>query len=106
MTEVFTNGAWTPKEGHEEAFVEAWTDFARWATAQPGSGTIRLTRDLSDPQRFVSFANWGSFEQMRAWKASDEFRPRMSRVQEHVAEFSPTELEVVVELSAQEAVSD
>lgn len=60
-----------------------------------GAGTVRLSRDLRDPGRYVSFSARESFEQMRAWKESDEFRPRMSKVQEHVAEFAPTELEVV-----------
>jgi heme-degrading monooxygenase HmoA len=105
MSEVFTMGSWTPQEGHEDSFVEAWTEFARWATAQPGARTIRLVRDLAEPQSFVSFANWGSFEQMRAWKASDEFKVRMARVQEHVVRFKPTEHEVVVELTHAETVA-
>jgi heme-degrading monooxygenase HmoA len=63
-----------------------------------GVGTVRLSRDLRDPGRYVSFSTWDSFEEMRAWKDSDEFRPRRARVQEHVAEFAPTEPDVVVRL--------
>lgn len=95
MREVYATGSWRPKEGHEEAFVEAWCEFARWVSELDGAGTVRLSRDLRDPGRYVSFSAWESLEQMRAWKDSDEFRPRMSNVQEHVAEFTPTELEVV-----------
>ena len=98
MPEVYATGSWRPKEGREEAFLESWCEFARWMSELDGAGTVRLTRDLRDPGRYVSFSAWASFEQMRAWKDSDEFRPRMSRVQEHVAEFAPTELEVVVRL--------
>ncbi len=90
MPEVYTTGSWRPEEGHAEAFLEAWKEFARWASGQPGAGAIRLARDLKDPSRFVSFARWDSFDQMRAWKGSDEFKPRMGRVQEHVAEFKAT----------------
>ena len=34
-------------------------------------------------------------EAVRGWKDSPDFKPHMSRVQEHVAEFSPAELELV-----------
>jgi heme-degrading monooxygenase HmoA len=100
MTEVFSTGAWRPKAGDEATFVEAWTAFARWATEQPGVGTIRLTRDLHDDGRFVSFAGWESLEHMHSWKASDGFASRMRSLQEHVAEFTPAELELVTALTA------
>ena len=103
MPDVYTTGWWRPEEGHTEAFVEAWTEFARWASSQAGAGTIRLARDLKNEGYFVSFARWDSFEHMRAWKEADEFKPRMGRVQEHVAEFRATELEVVVALVETEA---
>jgi heme-degrading monooxygenase HmoA len=61
----------------------------------PGAGTAVLTRDVRDPERFVSFVAWASLEAVRAWKTSPEFRPRMARVQKHVDKFAPTELEVV-----------
>jgi heme-degrading monooxygenase HmoA len=95
LPEVYASGSWRPKEGHEGAFVEAWCDFARWMSGLDGAGTVRLTRDVRDPGRYVSFSAWAGLEQMRAWKESVEFRPRMAKVQEHVAEFTPSELEVV-----------
>lgn len=98
MTEVYTTGSWKPNAGQEDAFVEAWRDFARWASDMPGAGTVRLARDLRDPERFVSFAAWESIEAVRAWKSSPEFKERMGRVQVHVDKFAPTELEVVVAL--------
>lgn len=105
MPEVYATGSWRPKEGREEAFVEAWCEFARWMSELDGAGTVRLTRDLRDPGRYVSFSVWASFNQMRAWKDLDEFRPRMAKVQEHVAEFTPTELEVVAAIEHGAAVS-
>jgi heme-degrading monooxygenase HmoA len=98
MTDVYTTGTWKPNRGDEEAFVEAWSDFARWASGMPGAGTVRLARDLRDPERFVSFAAWESIDAVRAWKSSPEFKERMSRVQVHVDRFAPTELEVVAAL--------
>jgi len=100
MSEVYSSGEWRPKPGEEDAFVEAWSEFARWASGMPGAGDVRLVRDLSEPDRFVSFAPWESMEAMRAWKGSPEFPERMGRIQAHVAEFTPTELELVRSLKA------
>jgi heme-degrading monooxygenase HmoA len=98
MGETYSSGTWTAKEGEAEAFVEAWTEFARWLTTMPGAGTARLTRDLSEPRRYVSFAPWESAEAMQAWKADPEFRQRIAAVREHVAEFTPSEFELVAEV--------
>jgi heme-degrading monooxygenase HmoA len=97
---VYTTGSWRPKEGHEAAFLEAWTVFARWASEMVGAGTVRLARDLRDSGRFVSFAARDGIGSVRAWKGSDEFKPRMAVVQQHVAEFEPTELELVRSIEA------
>jgi hypothetical protein len=74
--------------------------FARWASEMVGAGTVRLERDLLDSGRFVSFASWDDIGSVRAWKGSDEFKPRMAVVQQHVAEFKPTELEIVRSIQA------
>jgi heme-degrading monooxygenase HmoA len=95
MPDVFTTGLWKPFPGQEEAFVEAWTAFASWAGEQPGAGVARLTRDLRDPEQFVSLMDWESIEAVRGWKGSPEFKERMGRVQKHIDKFSPTELELV-----------
>jgi heme-degrading monooxygenase HmoA len=88
-------GSWRPYEGQEDAFVARWEEFAEWASGMPGAGRVTLARDLRQPGVFVSFAAWESIEAVRSWKASEEFRERMSRVQQHVDEFAPTELETV-----------
>jgi heme-degrading monooxygenase HmoA len=93
--EVYTTGSWTPFPGHEEAFVAAWKEFAGWAATLPGSTSATLSRDLREPGRYVSFMAWQDLESVKAWKGSSEFKPRMSRVQEHIDKFAPTELEVV-----------
>ena len=98
MGEAYSSGSWTVKEGEGEKFVEAWTEFAGWLSTMPGAGTARLVRDLSEPQRYLSFAPWESVESMHAWKSAPEFEERMAAVQEHVAEFTPSELELVAEV--------
>ena len=96
MAEFYSHGTWTAKDGEGEQFVSAWTEFAQWLSTQPGAGTARLARDLSDPNRYLSFAPWESADAMHAWKSSPEFRERMTKVQSHVADFQPDEMELVV----------
>jgi heme-degrading monooxygenase HmoA len=98
MSETYSSGVWTPKEGEEEAFVDAWTEFARWLTTMPGAGTARLTRTLSEPRRYLSFAPWESAEAMHAWRNAPDFPGRLAAVREHVAEFIPSEYELVAEV--------
>jgi heme-degrading monooxygenase HmoA len=95
MGEIYTNGNWKPRQDDEQAFVEAWTEFASWASSMPGSGTLRLVRDLNDPSRFVSFGDWGSIDEVKAWKGSPEFRERMAHVLQHVEDFRPGEMKLV-----------
>jgi heme-degrading monooxygenase HmoA len=100
MSEIYTTGTWAPYPGHEEEFVRAWIEFASWASNMPGAGVLSLTRDIQDTGRFISFGGWESLGQVRAWKGSPEFRERMAQVQQHVAEFRPSELRVVATADA------
>jgi len=98
--DTYTTGSWKPFPGHEDAFVDAWIEFSNWTSTMPGAGTAILSRDLRDPQRFVSFVEWESIDAIRGWKTSPEFKPRMARVQAHIDKFAPTELEVVAVCAA------
>ena len=98
MQETYTSGVWLVKAGEEDDFVEAWREFAGWARTMPGSGTLRLVRDLEQPSRFMSFAPWESFETQRAWKELDEFRERIMAVRRHCDDFTPTTYELVTQV--------
>lgn len=100
MTEMITTGTWIVDEAKHDAFVEAWSAFAAWASSMEGAGTLRLGRDGPGSNRFVSFGPWASAEQVHAWKSSPEFRERMARVLQHVDEFVPIELDVVAAAAA------
>lgn len=95
MTEIYTTGTWTPHPGEEDEFVGAWAEFASWASGMPGAGMLSLARDIRDTERFVSIGRWDTLEQMRNWKGAPEFRERMAQVLRHVADFKPSELEVL-----------
>jgi heme-degrading monooxygenase HmoA len=103
MGAVYTTGSWRPFEGQEAEFLERWREFAEWAATLPGAGRAVLARDLRDPERLVTFMAWTDIESVRAWKGSPEFKPRMSKLQEHIDKFAPTELEVVEVVDASEA---
>jgi heme-degrading monooxygenase HmoA len=92
---LYTQGVWKPTTGKEDVFVETWTLFAGWASGMPGAGTLHLARDVRNVDRFVSFGRWDSPDAVRAWKSHPEFRERIARVLQHVAEFEPTELSLV-----------
>jgi heme-degrading monooxygenase HmoA len=92
---IYTTGRWKPNAGKEDAFVEAWRRFAAWASGRPGARALRLARDASRQDVFVSFATWESVDAVRAWKSAPDFRERLARVLQHVDEFEPSELTVV-----------
>ena len=100
MSVYITSGYWKPKDGQEDEFIAAWTEFAAWASEHDGAHLLRLARDLDNPGFFVSFGTWDSLEQIHAWKHSAGFAERMPKVQQHVDLFKPGELEEAVAVEA------
>jgi heme-degrading monooxygenase HmoA len=98
MAETYTSAVWTVKPGEEDAFAAAWEEFVRSASEQPGSGTFRLVRDLEQPNRYMSFAPWESFEAQHAWKQTPEFAEWLTRVRQYVDAFEPSTYELVIEV--------
>ena|SRR5436190_7172998 len=98
MAETYTSGTWIVKPGEEEAFAREWSDFVTWATGFAGSGTFRLVRDLDQPNTYMSFAPWESFEAQQAWKEQPEFRERIMRVRSHCEDFRPSTHELVTQV--------
>ena len=99
MYEIVTTGRFEVEPGNEEAFVEAWSEFAAWASERPGAGTLRLFRDVRSAGRFVSFGQWDDADAVRAWKSSAEFKERIGRVVRQATDFEPTELVTVAKVT-------
>lgn len=99
MSEMFTHGRFEVEPGNEEAFVEAWSEFAAWASERPGAGTLRLLRDVRNPGRFVSFGQGDDADAVRAWKSSADFKERLGRVVKNATEFEPTEHVTLVKVT-------
>jgi heme-degrading monooxygenase HmoA len=91
MYEIFTAGRFEVAPENEKSFVDAWSEFAAWASERPGAGTLRLFRDVRNAGRFVSFGQWDDADSVRAWKSSSEFKERIGRVVRNAKEFEPTE---------------
>lgn len=96
MTDAYTMGFWTAKPGEEDALIAAWTEFADWIKTQQGVRTLRLVRDVKEPAKFISFADWDGMESVQAWKASGEFKQRIANVKRHTDEFTAAEGELAV----------
>ena len=95
MYEIFTYGRFEVEPANEQAFVDAWSEFAAWVSAQPGAVTFRLVRDVRNAGRFISFGQWEDADAVRNWKSSAEFNEGLSRVVKQATEFEPTELVVL-----------
>jgi heme-degrading monooxygenase HmoA len=95
MIETYTSGTWMVKAGEEDAFVDAWEEFVKWASELPGSGTFRLVRNLEQPSHFLSFGSWESNESARAWTEHAQFPERLARVRAHCDDFHASAYEVV-----------
>jgi heme-degrading monooxygenase HmoA len=105
VAETYTMAFWTTKAGAEDAFVEAWTEFAEWIKDQPGAGTMQLVRDLGDPSKFISFADWAGIEEIHRWKGTPEFREQIGRIKQHTDAFVPIEAELTVRVGKAAAVT-
>jgi heme-degrading monooxygenase HmoA len=99
MYEIFTQGRFDVDQGNEEAFIDAWSEFASWASERPGAGTLRLLRDARNPGRFFSIGERDDAEAIRAWKSSAEFKERLGRVVRQASKFEPTEQVTLVKVA-------
>jgi len=95
MYEIFTYGRFEVPQENEQAFMEAWSEFAAWASTRPGAQTIRLVRDVRNAGRFVSFGQWDDADAVQAFKGADEFKQRLGGMVKLASEFEPTELVVL-----------
>jgi heme-degrading monooxygenase HmoA len=95
VAETYTSGLWSVRDGEEDAFVAAWTEFVEWAAEREGSGTFRLVRNADEPSQYMSFAPWSTFEAQASWKALPEFPERIGKVRAHCDDFKPSTFELV-----------
>ena len=96
---VWTSGIWTVNPGHEDAFIAAWGEFARWSLeAFPGTHAW-LLRDRDNRAVFMSVGPWPSHGDIEMWRRSLGFRERIERIRDLVASFEPRTLDEVLAIS-------
>lgn len=95
----FTLGIWTVKPGHEEEFVAAWSELARWTRAEvDGSSWVRLLRDRAHPARFISFGPWRSLADVERWRSLPGMVERVGKASQFAERFEPLTMDAVVEI--------
>ena len=95
---VWTSGTWTVKPGSEDAFVEAWTEFATWSAGEFPASRAWLLRDRDRPNVFVTVGPWPSDAVIEEWRASDGWRERIGRIRAMLDGFEARTLDQVVEI--------
>jgi heme-degrading monooxygenase HmoA len=79
------------RPGAEEAFEAAYQQVRRAVADSPGCRTMRMTRGVETPSRFVLLVEWDSVEQHEAFRASDRFGMWRGAIGPHFAK--PPEIE-------------
>jgi hypothetical protein len=46
----------------------------------------------------MSFAPWASFDEVMAWRATDEFAAHLERLRQYVERFRPSTYELILEV--------
>jgi heme-degrading monooxygenase HmoA len=59
--------------GHEEAFIAAYRQARRFVAESPGVGTIRMTRGIETPTRFVLLIEWDDVASHDAFRSGEGF---------------------------------
>ena len=103
---IFSMALWTMKEGREEEFMEAWTDFARWTNEhQRGTLGIYLMRERSNPHVLVTFGGWESDDDLLRWRGSGEYGEFLARARELCSEVGPLTLDLVATMGMPQLVT-
>jgi len=59
--------------GQEEAFTNAYREAIGFIARASGFGSVRMTRGIESPSRFVLMIEWDSVAAHEAFRASEDF---------------------------------
>lgn len=71
--------------GAEEAFEEGFRQARSLITASPGCRSVRMTRGVESPSRFVLLVEWDSVEHHEGFRASEAFPQWRALIGPHFA---------------------
>lgn len=89
------------RPGAEEAFVAAYRSVRAEVTTSPGCRSVRLTRGIESPARFVLLVEWDSVEaHVAGFRVSDRFTRWRQAIGPHFA--APPVVEHYTDIAAAE----
>ena len=105
--QAFTLAMYRVKEGHEEAFIQAWNELAETFTSLPRPpiwGT--LIRHQTDRTLFYSFGPWRSAEDVKTMRGNPEVGKVFAKIHEYCDELTPGDYEIVTHVDVENARSN
>jgi heme-degrading monooxygenase HmoA len=72
-------------EGHEDAFTESYQAARHLVADTEGCHSMRMTRGVETPTRFVLLVEWASLDAHQGFRDSDRFGPWREAVSPHFA---------------------
>ena len=72
--------------GSQDAFAQAYTTASSLVTDTPGCRSIRMTRGVETPTRFVLLVEWDSVEAHQVFRDSDRFPQWRALIGPHFAQ--------------------
>jgi heme-degrading monooxygenase HmoA len=88
--------------GQEDAFVAAYRRVRPEVTGTPGCRSVRMTRGVESPSRFVLLVEWDSVEaHERGFRATERFARWRAGIGPHFA--APPQVEHYADVSAPDA---
>lgn len=82
--------------GSEETFTSAYDQAARLVADTPGCRSMRMTRGVETPTRFVLLVEWDAVEDHQSFRDSDRFPQWRALIGPHFA--APPQVEHYVDL--------
>ena len=82
--------------GSEDAFADAYRQVRHEVTGTPGFRSMRMTRGIESPSRFVLLVEWDSVEAHGTFRASDGFGRWRAGIGPHFAR--PPQVEHYVDI--------
>lgn len=72
------------RPGHEDAFAAAYREAVVHIERAPGFRSVRMTRGIESPARFVLLVEWDSVADHQAFRDSEDFPRWRAPITEHL----------------------
>jgi heme-degrading monooxygenase HmoA len=98
---VIEVAVFTAKDGHAEQFAQAYAQARDLIASSPGCRSVRMTRGVENPERFVLLVEWDTLEAHTVgFRGSERFTQWRGLIGPH---FASADVEHVVDLEPERA---